>query len=101
MKKEEADFIAEVYTHVQKIEELINESGYSDRVMAGIVVGLMDEFTFDSDSDSESVEMKSLFSFNLKSRSELEIIKEVMDEMYSESNNDLEDMLGDLGISLN
>lgn len=99
MKKEEADFIAEVYTHVQKIEELINESGYSDRVMAGIVVGLMDEFTFDSEEDN--VEMKSLFSFNLRSRSELEVIKEIMDEMYTDSNNDLEDMLGDLGISLN
>ena len=99
MKKEEADFISEVYLHVQKIEQLINESEYSDRVIAGLVIGLMDEFEFEDDQDS--VEMKSLFSFNLKSRSELEIIKEIMDEMYTDSGTDLEDMLGDLGISLN
>ena len=99
MKKEEADFISEVYLHVQKIEQLINESEYSDRVMAGMVIGLMDEFQFEDDQDS--VEMKSLFSFNLRSRSELEIIKEIMDEMYTDSGTDLEDMLGDLGISLN
>ena len=99
MKKEEADFISEVYLHVQKIEQLINESEYSDRVMAGMVIGLMDEFEFEDDQDS--VEMKSLFSFNLRSRSELEIIKEIMDEMYTDSGTDLEDMLGDLGISLN
>jgi hypothetical protein len=99
MKKEEADFISEVYLHVQKIEQLINESEYSDRVIAGMVIGLMDEFEFEDDQDS--VEMKSLFSFNLRSRSELEIIKEIMDEMYTDSGTDLEDMLGDLGISLN
>jgi hypothetical protein len=99
MKKEEADFISEVYLHVQKIEQLINESEYSDRIIAGMVIGLMDEFELEDDQDS--VEMKSLFSFNLRSRSELEIIKEIMDEMYTDSGTDLEDMLGDLGISLN
>jgi protein tyrosine/serine phosphatase len=99
MKKEEADFIAEVYSHVQKIEDMINASEYRDRIMAGMVIGLMDEF--DIEKDPDNVEMKSLFSFNLSSRSELEIIKEIMDEMYTESGGDLEDMLGDLGISLN
>jgi len=99
MKKEEADFIAEVYSHVQKIEDMINASEYRDRIMAGMVIGLMDEF--DIEKDPDNVEMRSLFSFNLSSRSELEIIKEIMDEMYTESGGDLEDMLGDLGISLN
>ena len=99
MKKEEADFIAEVYSHVQKIEDMINASEYRDRIMAGMVIGLMDEF--DIEKDPDNVEMRSLFSFNLNSRSELEIIKEIMDEMYTESGGDLEDMLGDLGISLN
>ena len=99
MKKEEADFIAEVYSYVQKIEDMINASEYRDRIMAGMVIGLMDEF--DIEKDPDNVEMKSLFSFNLSSRSELEIIKEIMDEMYTESGGDLEDMLGDLGISLN
>ena len=99
MKKEEADFIAEVYSYVQKIEDMINASEYRDRIMAGMVIGLMDEF--DIEKDPDNVEMRSLFSFNLSSRSELEIIKEIMDEMYTESGGDLEDMLGDLGISLN
>ena len=99
MKKEEADFIAEIYEQVQKIEEMINASEYRDRVMAGLVIGLMDEF--DIEKDPDNVEMKSLFSFNLRSRSELEVIKEIMDEMNTDSGTDLEDMLGDLGISLN
>ena len=99
MKKEEADFIAEIYEQVQKIEEMINASEYRDRVMAGLVIGLMDEF--DIEKDPDNVEMKSLFSFNLRSRSELEVIKEIMDEAYGNDNPDLDDLLDGLGISLN
>jgi hypothetical protein len=44
--------------------------------------------------------MKTMYSFNLESRAELDTLKEVMDSAYQE-NDSLDDLLGDLGISLN
>ena len=67
--------------------------------MSAIVVGLMDEI---ESAEDESVEMKSLFSYNLDSKDELDIIVDLMRETYEDNtDNDLRDMLGDLGISLN
>jgi hypothetical protein len=46
--------------------------------------------------------MKTMYSFNLQSRAELESVKEVMDNAYQDDDDiDLDDLLGDLGISLN
>jgi hypothetical protein len=43
-----------------------------------------------------------MYSFNLQSRAELESVKQVMDNAYQEDDEiDLDDFLGDLGISLN
>ena len=66
--------------------------------MSAIVVGLMEEI---ENPEDESVEMKSLFSYNLDSRDELEIIIDVMNNTYEDDGGELRDMLGDLGISLN
>lgn len=99
MKSEDLTFIAELYSKINSIEEFIRESGMEHRVMAGCVIGLMEEY---EDMDVEDVEMKSIFSFNLRSRSELEVIKSIMDEAYvDDEDTDLDDMLRDLGISLN
>lgn len=98
MNYEDTEFLSELYAKVLEIEELVRERGYEDRVMSAIVVGLMDEV---ENSEDESVEMKSLFSYNLDSRDELEIIIDVMNSTYEEDGGELRDMLGDLGISLN
>ena len=46
--------------------------------------------------------MKTMYSFNLQSRAELEAVKDVMDNAYKDEDDiDLNDLLGDLGISLN
>jgi hypothetical protein len=45
--------------------------------------------------------MKTMYSFNLQDRAELQTVKDVMDNAYRDSNNDLDDLLGELGISLN
>lgn len=42
-----------------------------------------------------------MYSFHLDSRDELEMIKELMDEMYQPDEDPFEGLLGDLGISLN
>jgi hypothetical protein len=98
MNYEDTEFLSELYAKVLEIEELVRERGYEDRVMSAIVVGLMEEI---ENPEDESVEMKSLFSYNLDSRDELEIIIDVMNSTYEEDGGELRDMLGDLGISLN
>jgi hypothetical protein len=80
------------------MEETIDEFEMKDRTLASIVVGVID---FDSvEEGDESAEMKTMYSFNLESRAELDTLKEVMDSAYQE-NDSLDDLLGDLGISLN
>ena len=98
MNYEDTEFLSELYAKVLEIEELVRERGYEDRVMSAIVVGLMEEI---ENPEDESVEMKSLFSYNLDSRDELDIIIDVMKNTYEEDGGELRDMLGDLGISLN
>ena len=99
MNYEDVEFLSELYTKILEIENLVKERGYENRVMSAIVVGLMDEI---ESAEDESVEMKSLFSYNLDSKDELDIVVDLMRETYEDNtDNDLRDMLGDLGISLN
>jgi len=99
MNYEDVEFLSELYTKILEIENLVKERGYENRIMSAIVVGLMDEI---ESAEDESVEMKSLFSYNLDSKDELDIIVDLMRETYEDNtDNDLRDMLGDLGISLN
>lgn len=98
MNYEDTEFLSELYAKVLEIEDLVRDRGYEDRVMSAIVVGLMEEI---ENPEDESVEMKSLFSYNLDSRDELDIIIDVMKNTYEEDGGELRDMLGDLGISLN
>jgi len=98
MNPKDTLFFAEMYSLVKKMEETIDEFEMKDRTLASIVVGVID---FDSVEDGdESAEMKTMYSFNLESREELDTLKEVMDSAYQE-NDSLDDLLGDLGISLN
>jgi hypothetical protein len=91
-------FFAEMYSLVKKMEETIDEFEMKDRTLASIVVGVID---FDSvEEGDESAEMKTMYSFNLESRAELNTVKDIMDSAYQE-NDSLDDLLGDLGISLN
>ena len=98
MNYEEVELLSEIYAKIREIEDLIEERGYSDRIMSAMVVGLMDEIESPED---ESVEMKSLFSYNLQSNTELDIIVDLMKSTYDGRNDELGDMLNDLGISLN
>jgi len=91
-------FFAEMYSLVKKMEDTIDEFEMKDRTLASIVIGVID---FDSvEEGDESAEMKTMYSFNLESRQELETVKSIMDSAYKEEDS-LDDLLGDLGISLN
>jgi hypothetical protein len=101
MKIEDVEFLAELYSKVNELENLVKSRGYENRVMSAIVIGLMDEVESTEEYSDDMVEMKSLFSYNLDSRDELEVIIDVMKETYTDDNDGLSDMLSDLGISLN
>lgn len=100
MSPKDTLFFAEMYSLVKKMEETIEEFEMKDRTLASIVVGVID---FESiEYGDEEAEMKTMFSFNLQNRDELEAVKQVMDNAYKEDDDiDLDDLLGDLGISLN
>jgi len=92
-------FFAEMYSLVKKMEETIEEFDMKDRTLASIVVGVLDLDAIEV--GDEETEMKTMYSFSLQSRQELETIKTIMDNAYSDEDEDLEDLLGSLGISLN
>ena len=92
-------FFAEMYSLVKKMEETIEEFDMKDRTLASIVVGVLDLDAIEA--GDEEAEMKTMYSFSLQSRQELETMKTVMDNAYSDEDEDLEDLLGSLGISLN
>ena len=98
MNPKDTLFFAEMYSLVKKMEETIDEFEMKDRTLASIVVGVID---FDAvEEDDGSAEMKTMYSFNLENREELETLKQVMDTAYSDDDS-LDSLLGDLGISLN
>lgn len=100
MSPKDTLFFAEMYSLVKKMEETIEEFDMKERTLASIVIGVIDHDTIE-DGD-ESAEMKTMYSFNLESRHELEAVKQVMDNAYKDDDDiDLEDFLSDLGISLN
>jgi cobyrinic acid a,c-diamide synthase len=92
-------FFAEMYSLVKKMEETIEEFDMKDRTLASIVVGVLDLDAIEA--GDEETEMKTMYSFSLQSRQELETMKTIMDNAYSDEYEDLEDLLGSLGISLN
>lgn len=92
-------FFAEMYSLVKKMEETIDEFDMKERVLASIVVGVLD--LDEIEAGATETEMKTMYSFNLQDRAELQTVKDVMDNAYKDSNNDLDDLLGELGISLN
>ncbi len=100
MSPKDTLFFAEMYSLVKKMEETIEEFEMKDRVLASIVVGVLDLEAIEY--GDEETEMKTMYSFSLQSRAELESVKQIMDNAYQEDDEiDLDDFLGDLGISLN
>ena len=87
---------------IVQIEDLIRKYNYEDKVMSAITIGVIDEDShLDSEYGGDEVQLKSVFSYNLESREELEVMKSIMTSQYRGEDNDLDSMLGDLGISLN
>jgi len=98
-------FIADVYHLIKKIEDLVEQNNMSHRVMAAMFIGVMDEADLTDIADSGethgNVNMRSMYSFNIDSDEEYEIMKGIMDEAYQSQGPDLGDLLDGLDISLN
>ena len=101
MNPKDTLFFAEMYNLVKKMEEVIDEFDMKDRTLASIVVGVIDLDAIEF--GDEEAEMKTMYSFNLQSRAELEAVKDVMDNAYRDDDDDIDlsDLLGGTGISLN
>ena len=101
MNARDKEFIAEVYSLIVQIEGLIKSYEYEDRVMSAMMVGIIDLESEDDPQEGDEVQLKSVFSYNLDSKLELEMIKEIMDYQFEDPDDDVDKLLGDLGISLN
>ena len=105
MEEKDMRFIAEVYHLIKKIEDLVEKNNMSHRVMAAMFIGVMDESDLTDIADSGdthgNVNMGSMYSFNIDSDEEYEIMKGIMDEAYESQGPDLGDLLDGLDISLN
>ena len=78
------------------MEMLIETYGMRQRVLSVVVTGLLDEI------DEENSTMKALFSYNLGSKDEVDVITEfIKNTVDDQQGPDLDGLLGDLGISLN
>jgi Zn-dependent M16 (insulinase) family peptidase len=93
-------FFAEMYSLVKKMEETIDQFDMKDRTLASIIIGVIDLDAIEY--GDEEAEMKTMYSFNLQGREELNTLKQVMDSAYKgEDDIDLDDLLNGSGISLN
>ena len=64
------EFLAEIYSKVNEIESMIKSRGYSDRIMSAVVFGLIEDSNLEDENGM--VNVRSLFSYNLDSKEELE-----------------------------
>ena len=65
------------------------------------MLGVLDIDELLQPKEGDEIQLKSVFSYNLDSKLELEMVKEIMDQQFEDPNDDIDNLLGDLGISLN
>lgn len=92
-------FVAEIYALYKQIEDTIKRYGYEERVLSSSVIAIIEPE--EEQTDEGQLNVKSMYTFNLVDQEELEVIKDLMTQLYNQENLDLDDLLGDLGISLN
>ena len=92
----EYDFLIEMQQLHHQMEMLIEKYGMRSKVMSVVVTGVLEPI------DEDNSTMKALFNYNLGSYDELDVMIDFIKNTYEEQDGpDLDDLLGDLGISLN
>jgi hypothetical protein len=93
---EDYEFLLEMQQLHSQMEVLIERYDMRDRVMSVVVTGVLEPI------DEDTSQMKALFSYNLGSKEEMEEMVSFITNTYKDQNGpDLDDLLGDLDISLN
>jgi len=95
MKEEE--FLLELQMLLVEIDNLVDRYEMRDRVLSIFVAGLLEPI------DDNTSNMKAMYNYIVDSREELETMLDFINTSYEESKNtdDLDNLLGGLGISLN
>lgn len=91
-------FLAEVQKLHHQLDDLIKEYGVEDSVISIMMTGLVD-----IDDDEDPV-VKAIYSYSLETKESLMEVMEFLVDVYDEKGRkgyNLDDMLGDAGISLN
>ena len=95
MKEEE--FLLELQMLLVEIDNLVDRYEMRDRVLSIFVAGLLEPI------DENTSNMKAMYNYIVDSREELDTMLDFINTSYEESKNtdDLDNLLGGLGISLN
>jgi len=95
MKEEE--FLIELQMLLVEIDNLVDRYEMRDRVLSIFVAGLLEPI------DDNTSNMKAMYNYIVDSREELDTMLDFINTSYEESKNtdDLDNLLGGLGISLN
>jgi hypothetical protein len=95
MKEEE--FLLELQMLLVEIDNLVDRYEMRDRVLSIFVAGLLEPI------DDNTSNMKAMYNYIVDSREELDTMLDFINTSYEESKNtdDLDNLLGGLGISLN
>ena len=101
MDYKDSEFASELYVKLKELEDFVVEAGYQDKVISSIVFGIITNE--DTREEDEERQVNAVYSYNLMSRNELDVIKHIMDTTYEADDDDdiLGDLLDGLDISLN
>lgn len=77
------DFIQLIAAKIEEIRNLTAEHGYEDTAMYCLVYGIMDVSSINED---DIVDMKTIFAIRAEDESEIEALKELIDQFYNHRN---------------
>jgi hypothetical protein len=77
------DFIQLIASKIEEIRNLTVEHGYEDTAMYCLVYGVMDVSSINED---DIVDMKTIFAIRAEDESEIEALKELIDQFYNHRN---------------
>jgi|TARA_Y100000015_G_scaffold28991_2_gene28277 ATP-dependent DNA ligase len=93
------EFLIEIQRKLMEIDMIIDEYEMRDKIMSIFVCGVLEPYT-----ETQST-MKAMYGYSIESEEELETLLNFIRETWKDQkdirNDDLDDLLDGLGISLN
>tara|TARA_Y100000996_G_C22462899_1_gene618820 strand:- start:559 stop:843 length:285 start_codon:yes stop_codon:yes gene_type:complete len=93
----EDEFLIELHKLMLEYEELVDRYEMRGRLLSIFAAGILDPI------DDENSTMKASYNYMIDSKEEMDVMLDFINDTYHEHKNmdDLEDLLGGMGISLN